>query len=1174
MANKWTDAQKNAINSRGGSLLVSAAAGSGKTAVLVERIVQRITDKQNPCDIDELLIVTFAKDAAAEMRERIYSRLREMLEQNPDDTSLVRQQLILPRAKICTIDSFFGDVVRENASLLGVSADYKIVTGTQHEDYMARAIKRALEDMYERMPEGFSELVELVSQGRDDSALEKTVLSIYNGINAYPFPRKRLDCLLDMYADTADARSTPWGKVIFSHCKNALRYNIYKYDNLLSQMREEPELFSAYYTFVLDERNKIETLISNLDKMCWDEAVSALNDFEFDKLPSAKGISTHPVKKLTTAVRKECKDAFGKLCSDFMFVSNEEFECDRQKCLPIVSALVEAVWVFIEKLREIMNNDNVLGFNDIQHLTVKALCEFDGDGVKRTNIAKEMSERFEEIFIDEYQDVNAVQHMIFSAVSKDDNNIFMVGDVKQSIYAFRQAMPKIFLGMRNEFSPYDSVNYPAKIILDRNFRSGNSVIDTVNFCFRMLMSQEVGGIAYDGEDELVVGAEYKTDKCSEFDIVTVSKGENSDFVQASFIADRIESIVKSGQHITLKDRTTRPVRYGDFCILLRSAKSHASNYVRVLKSKNINVVYELSGDFFDCEEIRIMLSLLRVVDNPLLDVELLSVMFSPLYGFSPDDMAKIRMAKKNVPLYSAVSHCAQNGEERCKRFIDDIDRYRLLASTVTSDELIRRVYDDTSFVALCRAMGCGEQRYANLMLLINYAQDFESNGFRGLSAFVRFMERLEQGESTVSSSLDSSAVDNAVRIMTIHKSKGLEFPYCIIAGLGTKFNRQPVNLGMITHSELGIGFDLRDVDTLCEYSTVQRAAVRQAIINDEMAEQLRVLYVAMTRAKEKLIMVTATTNSEKLIEKCSGADCAEKLDSFTICNATNQTELILPCLLAHPVAKNVGVFNSAFDMDNEIDGSDVPFSVNIIGSNETEYEPESEQENIDIAFASSELENEIMERLSYKYPYMPLSKTVSKTTASNLKEHAFNEEFFASDIPAFMSKSGMTAAQRGTAAHRFLQCCDFSCCDDLKAEASRLVGDGKLTQEQMDAIDFNLLKSFFDSDLFSRIMKSDNVQREYNFAVNMSACDIDGELSKQFEDELVMVQGAVDCFFEENGEIVIVDYKTDRVGDEAQLRDRYSTQLELYRAAIEQSTEKIVKQCVLYSVTLGKTVEI
>ena len=1174
MATKWTDAQSSAINSRGGTLLVSAAAGSGKTAVLVERIVQRITDKQNPCDIDELLIVTFAKDAAAEMRERIYSRLREMLEENPNDTYLVRQQLILPRAKICTIDSFFGDVVRENASLLGVSADYKIVTGTQHDVYLSQAIRFALDEMYERMPEGFSELVELVSQGRDDSALEKTVLNIYNSINAYPFPQRRLDYLLDMYASQADAHQTPWGRVVISHCKNALKYYLYKYDALISRMREEMELFEGYCAFVTDERNRIDALATLLDKMDWDDAVSALREFGFDRLPSAKGISTHPVKKLTTAVRKECKDTLGKLCSDFMFVSNEEFERDRQQCLPIVSALVETVRTFIKKLRELMNNDNVLGFNDIQHLTVRALCEIDGDEVRRTDIAKEMSDRFKEIFIDEYQDVNAVQHMIFSAVSQNDSNIFMVGDVKQSIYAFRQAMPEIFLGMRNSFSLYDSVSYPAKIILDRNFRSGNAVIDTVNFCFRMLMSQEVGGIAYDGEDELVVGAEYETAKCSEFDIVSVQKGESSDFAQASFIADRINSIVKSGQHITLKDKTTRPVKYGDFCILLRSAKSHADNYVRVLKDKGINVIYELSGDFFDCEEIRIMLSLLRAIDNPLLDVELLSVMFSPLYGFSPDDMANIRMARKNVSLYSAVSYCAQNGDERCRKFIEDIDRYRLLASTVTSDGLIRRIYDATSFISLCRAMGRGEQRYANLMLLTSYAQSFENNGFKGLSAFVRFMEKLEQGEGKLESSLDSSAVDDAVRIMTIHKSKGLEFPYCIIAGLGTKFNRQPVNSGVITHSQLGIGFDLRDVEALCEYSTVQRAAVRQAIINDEMAEQLRVLYVAMTRAKEKLIMVTADANPERLIEGCRGARGGEKLDSFAVCSASSQVNLILPCLLTHPVTKNVSVFNTAFDMDNEGDDSDSPFTINVIGAGETDSELDTEEKIMDNARVSPELENEIRRRLDYKYPYMPLSKTVSKTTASNLKARAFDEAFFASDIPAFMSKSGMTAAQRGTAAHRFLQCCDFSQCKDLRAEASRLVNEGKLTQEQVNAIDFALLRKFFDSELFSRIMKSENVEREYHFAVNISACEIDGELSDEFRDELVMVQGAVDCFFEENGEIVIVDYKTDRVSDEALLCDRYSAQLEIYRRAIEQSTEKIVKQCVLYSVALGKTVEI
>ena len=1174
MGTNWTPAQGDAIQARGGSLLVSAAAGSGKTAVLVERIVQRITDKQDPCDVDELLVVTFAKDAAAEMRERIYARLREMLQQNPEDVSLVRQQLILPRAKICTIDSFFGDIVRENASLLGVSADYKTVTGAQYDSYLAQAVKLALDEMYSRMPEGFAELVELVSLGRDDSPLEKTVLAIYTGITAYPFPMRRLDELLKMYTEKTSVEDSLWGKVIISYCKSAVEYMLKKYDGIILQMREEIELFHDYCNFISGEKAKLEEILDAFCTLSWDEIIAELDSFEFEKMPSAKGITTHPVKKLVTVVRKECKDIFSKLRSDFMFVSSEEFEQDRQKCLPIVSALVETVRLFTQKLREIMNEDNVLGFSDIQHLTVKALCEFDENGVRRTEIAKEMSGRFREIFIDEYQDVNEVQHMIFSAVSDNDSNIFRVGDVKQSIYAFRQAMPKIFLDMRNEFSPYSSGEYPAKIILDRNFRSGKAVVDTVNFCFRMLMSKQVGGIAYDSEDELVVQADYETAKQSEFDIVTIPEGESADYAQADFIADRIHSIINSGQRVTLKDKSTRPVRYGDFCILLRSASAHADNYISVLKNRGIKVVYELSGDFFSCEEIMIMLSLLRVIDNPLLDVELLSVMLSPLYGFLPDDMANIRMSRKNVPLYSAVSYCAENGDERCKRFVDDIARYRLLASTVTSDDLLRRIYDSTSFESLCRAMGNGEQRIANLMLLSNYAQEFESNGFRGLSAFVRFMEKLEQGEGKVESSLDSSAIDDAVRIMTIHKSKGLEFPYCIIAGLNTKFNRQFVNSGMITHAELGIGFDLRDVDTLTEYSTAQRSAVRQAIINDDMAEQLRVLYVAMTRAKEKLIMVTATTNPERLIEKCSGANCDEKLDSFTVCSAASQADLILPCLLSHPLGGMVCSFDTAFDMDNENAGSAMPFSVNIIRTQESELVCDETQENFEEIEVSKELEDEIRERLDYKYPYLSLSKTVSKTTASKLKAKAFNKEFFASDIPAFMAKSGMTAAQRGTAAHRFLQCCDYRNCDDLTREATRLVLDGKLSQEQMNAIDFSLLKNFFESDLFSRILKSDNVNREYNFAVNISACELDAELPKQFQDELVMVQGAIDCFFEENGEIVIIDYKTDRVSDVEQLKDRYTSQLQLYRSAIEQITEKRVKQCVLYSVVLGKTVEI
>ena len=477
-------------------------------------------------------------------------------------------------------------------------------------------------------------------------------------------------------------------------------------------------------------------------------------------------------------------------------------------------------------------------------------------------------------------------------------------------------------------------------------------------------------------------------------------------------------------------------------------------------------------------------------------------------------------------------------------------------------------------------MGDGEQRAANLMLLSTYARDFESNGFRGLSAFVRFMEKLEQGNDKVDASCDNSAVEDAVRIMTIHKSKGLEFNYCIIAGLDVDYNRRVLDTTILTHSKLGMGFDLRDVDELMSFSTLQRAAIRQAIIDDDMPEQLRVLYVAMTRAKEKLIMVTAAGKPHDLVEKCRGAEPNNKLDRFQVWSAGDPTALLLPCFLAHERGGMVCEYESAFQMDNDDDGSVVPFSVNIIGADKVMAD-ECEDDCGDDEGASPtesvippELQAQIGERLDYEYKYLPLSKTVSKTTASSLKARAFNKDFFASDIPAFMAKAGLTAAQRGTAAHRFLECCDYARCDDLQAERSRLVLEGKLTQEQADAIDLDLLAGFFSSDLFARLMKSGSVKREYNFAVNISACELYPDLPQEFADELIMVQGAVDCFFEEDGEIVIIDYKTDRVNASDELVERYTDQLKLYRCAIEQITEKRVKQCVLFSVSLGKTVEI
>ena len=566
-----------------------------------------------------------------------------------------------------------------------------------------------------------------------------------------------------------------------------------------------------------------------------------------------------------------------------------------------------------------------------------------------------------------------------------------------------------------------------------------------------------------------------------------------------------------------------------------------------------------------------MTAFLKAIDNPLLDLELLALMMSALYGFTPDELAKIRISDRRSSLYGAVLKCAESGDRHCRELVSDLQNFRMLASSVTADELIRRIYDLSAIIPVSCALGNGEQRRANLMLLLDYASGFESSGYRGLSAFVQFIERLQNGKGAVNAGADISEDDNTVKVMTIHKSKGLEFPFCIIAGLTTGFKQSDTGT-IFVNDTAGIGFDIKDTDTLIQYPTVQSRAVKTAKHCDEMAEQIRALYVAMTRAREKLIIVATLNNlNSRLLKSLSPA--GGKLGRYFVYSKNNQFEMLLPCILNN---KNAQALRDRIEFSygfHETD--DYPLELNIFYKNSVEQEAVSKGgNNSPKANVPNIVFDEIKENIEYVYPYLPLTRVASKAAASRLKLSNADDDFFASDVPAFMSKDGMTGAQRGTATHKFLQRCDFSTFESVEKEIEKLKVKGLLNESEEKNLDKESLRAFFDSELFNRIKKSNCVNREWSFAINVPAEFFDESLPKEFRQENVLVQGAIDCFFEEDGEIVVVDYKTDRVKNGAELAERYSSQLEMYRRAAFECTGKKVKECVIYSLRLKKCINI
>lgn len=789
-----------------------------------------------------------------------------------------------------------------------------------------------------------------------------------------------------------------------------------------------------------------------------------------------------------------------------------------------------------------------------------------GDGYSRTDAAKELGTRFEEIMVDEYQDTNEAQDLIFRAISRDETNLFLVGDVKQSIYRFRQAMPQLFLRRRESYPPYDrkKANFPACVVLDRNFRSRPGVTGCVNFVFRQLMSRQTGEMDYTKEEELVAAADYPVSREPEaqLDIVDLSgMGDDAGMIHAEslHIAELVVSLT-DGTRRVLDHGKLRPVVYRDCCILLRSANRYAHEYARELTALGVPAWADTAGGFFAACEVGVALSLLQVIDNPMQDIPLLSVMMSPIYGFTPDEISEVRLCSRTGRLYPAVVEAAKRGVGRSGEFLRNMEEYRTLAATQPVDRLIRLVFEKTGFPDLVRAMSNGELRLANLRMLLGYAEKYESSGYTGLSGFLRFLERLRKSGADLSAASALSESANVVRIMSIHHSKGLEFPVCILAGCSRNFHKERGEV--LLHPELGLGARLRDPETGVRYTTLPRDAVALELERDEMSEELRVLYVAMTRAKERLILVTSLKNPARTLGKLATRITEEeRIQPYAVRSVSSISDWLLLCALRHPDGRALRELAGA---PEEIAVScETPWKIRIVTPVPKVQE---EEKTVPAAQPDPALRSRISRRLNFVYPYSALNGVCAKVAASELAAKQTALSFSASSRPAFLSESGLTPAERGTALHAYLQFADYrKAAADPAAERDRMVRQGFLTGQQAAALDLNRVSLFLASPIAARMLVSDRMEREYRFSVGIPASRVDPGLTGAAGEEQVVLQGAVDCVFREGVDLVIVDYKTDRMKNPAELWLRYRSQLALYRYALEKCTGFSVKQCLLYS---------
>ena len=1177
----WTTDQRHAIECRKGSVLVSAAAGSGKTTVLVERVIRRLTDEDNPCSAEDLLIVTFTRAATAQMREKIGAAILKRLSEDPTDRHLRRQYMLLPFAKICTIDSFCNDLVRENFHALGISPDYSLLDNETAVIMKNDVCEAMLERAYEEDSDGsFSELSDMMSSGSSDEDFAKLIIKMYDISTAYPFPDLWLDSLIEEYSQP-DINKSCWGGIIKKYVCDMLDYCVSSSNDMMTAMESDPIVADAYGAAVQSDINMYAELREKVNRD-WDEALEAFKTVKYMSLGRVPKGYESETKNVVTTARKKLKDLLKKV-PNIMCVSSGEHSEDVRLMRGPVTKLIELVKQFAREYSAEKDKMNSADFSDILHRALNLLAVSDGSGgYIKTDLARELSSHYVEILVDEYQDINEAQDMIFRAISADENNLFTVGDVKQSIYRFRQAMPEIFLRRRSTTHSFESGKYPLGITLGSNFRSRVGVTSCVNYIFRQLMSTEAGELEYDDSEALNAAAEYPerdTPDC-ELHVVT-DKGNRADTLeaQARYVARYIDRTVREGKTLVTKGGALRPASYGDFCILLRTAKNVSSVYANALSERGIPVFSPETGGFFEAAEISFILSLLRVLDNPVQDIPLAAVMLSPLFGFSAGELADIRASAKErleagetEPLYRSVAASADEGDEKAAAFLKKIESLRRLSLTLSAGELVRRVCEETGFDAIAGAMPDGERRRLNVGLLCDYAEKYEAAGNLGLSGFIRFIDKVARTSGDLATAARPSENADIVRIMTVHQSKGLEFPICIFADMQHAFNERDNTESVLISSSAGLGMKRRTEDGISVYDTASR---RAAVITSERmgrSEEMRVLYVALTRAKENLIMVTSVPNPEKGLAKVA-VECGigERANPFAVLRMNNFSDLVLMALMRHPAADEL----------RKLSGIDVPiflpekdrFRLKVVVSDSESFMTESANEQK--TAAKPVFFDEVQARLDYSDPRSVLSSVPAKRAASDGSERGINREYFASSRPAFMSSGGLTPAQRGTATHKFMQFSDYAAARaDIESELARLVDGGFLSEDEGKAVNIGAAKRFCMSPLAERIFASDNVMREKKFAALFPAKFFYPELTGEAAEEKIVVQGIADCVFVEDGELVIVDYKTDTGVDAEALLDRYSAQLEIYREALSQALGMPVKETLLYSFFMNSTVKV
>ena len=1219
----FTEAQQSAIDARGVSVAVSAAAGSGKTRVLVQRVIELLTGDV-PVSADRMLILTFANKAAEEMKTRISDALDNLIASDPSNELYKRQQLMLDCADICTVHSFCGKVVRDNFFRLGISRDFRIGSESELEELKMRIMSELVERYYTPPEEGsedyehllyryraFCTLSLILSGPKLDGELETELLTAYSKYTSHAFPQEWMDKSVAAYDPEMTFDDYEGAVAIADLLRSALpsvAAALEKAQEFRSAVEEKGSDKKApkAYVKLLDTWDQCDMLVDEMQDILSQEKCSVSELFrcvsEFPSKQLSRGNMNAEKHSELISAMGYINSAISVIAKDFApycTFTSEIFHENNVQLYPVLCTLRELLAEFDDLYFKAKCEREMLDFDDLQRLMLRLLYERDehSGSYRKTEFACEMASGYDEIMVDEYQDTNDVQESIFRAVSRDEKNLFVVGDMKQSIYRFRDARPELFKSRcrraADEGDPSSRL-----IVLDRNFRSRRGVIDAVNFLFSLLMSEDAGEIDYDSTQRLDFGASYtdRDEPDAELHLLEYHKAPDDSDDEEDDNIEKAEAVYCAR---IISDAVANGAAYRDICILLRSVKNKAESYAWELERLGIPVYTDAGCDLLSKYEVKAALAYLRVIANPMSDVDILASMMCPVFGFSPDDMAEIETGSSGSwyrRLCAAAKQSTPLGE-RCAAFIAGLEKYRALSGMLSTDALMLRIFEETGFSCVMRAMPGGALREENLRRLTDFAAGYESAAEGGLSGFVRHIKYLEQSGDGIM--ISDTAPPDAVRIMTIHHSKGLEFPICILAGTNTR--TKVTNDRVRYHSEAGIGLTAVDSRLMIKYDTLQRANIKRICTAEEKSEQLRILYVALTRAKEKLIMLSTvktepqgetvpedqtspmlTKHLQRLAEKISLDPDTGRIDSAAVLSCVTFSDMILMCCLMN---SSVPQLRSQAHLE-EI-SAELPLLpcgkawkyVHTAQSGRSRAVSTREKEKIS---ADPSLDRLLRERFAKRQE--DISTIVpSKVSASSLAHRGVSDKYVAVMKPDFAKSGGVSGTQRGKATHTFLQHASIfalaASADDpqsLEAEKQRLLSQRLMSSAQLEIINDSSVLSFARSELCRRMEKALRLYPEYRFTVS-----IPGELALAGSSQAAektsarsVLQGAIDCIVEEEDGLVIVDYKTDRVSDAKELAEIYGLQLRLYKAAAEQLFDKPVTECVIFSLHTGECVSV